>query len=67
MSDLLNPDQLGERWGKSRQSLANMRFRGDGPKFLKIGKSVFYRVQDVTAYEESQLRTRTDDEPQEVA
>lgn len=67
MSDLLNPDQLGERWDKSRQSLASMRFRGNGPKFLKIGKSVFYRLEDVIAYEESQLRTRSDEHPQEVA
>lgn len=67
MSDLLNPDQLGERWGKSRQSLASMRFRGNGPKYLKIGKSVFYRIEDVIAYEESQLRTRTDDDPRDAA
>lgn len=63
MSDLLKPEQLGERWGKSRQALAGMRFRGDGPKYLKIGKSVFYRIEDVIAYEESQIRTRTDEEP----
>lgn len=64
MSNLLNPDQLGERWQKSRQSLAQMRYRGDGPKFVKIGKSVFYRESDVLEFEESQTRTRTDDEPE---
>ncbi|MBD8029209.1 helix-turn-helix transcriptional regulator [Corynebacterium gallinarum] len=63
MSDLLTPDQLGERWGKTRQALAQMRYRGDGPRFVKIGKSVLYRVQDVLDFEESQIRTRTDDEP----
>lgn len=63
MSELLTPDQLGDRWGgKSRQALANMRFRGDGPSFVKIGRSIFYRVEDVLAFEESQIRTRTDDE-----
>lgn len=62
MSELLNPDQLGDRWGKTRQALANMRFRGDGPAFVKIGRSIFYRVEDVLAFEESQIRTRTDDE-----
>lgn len=67
MNDLINPDQLGERWGKSRQSLAGMRYRGDGPKFVKIGKSIFYRVEDIREFEESQLRTRTDDEPKAVA
>lgn len=67
MSDLLNPDQLGERWGKSRQSLASMRFRGDGPKYLKIGKAVLYRIEDIVAYEESQIRGRTDEHPDAVA
>lgn len=64
MSNLLNPDQLGERWQKSRQSLAQMRYRGDGPKFVKIGKSVFYRETDVLEFEESNIRTRTDDAPE---
>ena len=67
MNDLLNPERLGERWGKSPQALAQMRYRGDGPRFLKIGRNVFYRVQDVLEWEESQLRTRTDEVPQEVA
>ncbi|MDN6673803.1 helix-turn-helix transcriptional regulator [Corynebacterium casei] len=64
MSNLLNPDQLGERWQKSRQSLAQMRYRGHGPKFVKIGKSVFYRETDVLEFEESNIRTRTDDAPE---
>lgn len=67
MSELFTPDQLGERWGKSRQALAQMRYRGDGPQFLKIGKSIFYRPEDVNAFEEAQLRVRTDDLPREVA
>lgn len=68
MSDLLTPDQLGERWGKSRQALANMRFRGDGPAFVKIGaRTVMYRVEDVLAYETAQIRHRTDEDPKAVA
>lgn len=67
MGDLLNPVRLGERWGKTPQALAQMRYRGDGPRFLKVGRSVFYRLEDVLAWEESQLRNRTDDVPGEVA
>ena len=62
VDDLLTPDQLGNRWGKSRAALAQMRYRGDGPQFVKIGKSVFYRVEDVLDFEEANTRTRTDDE-----
>lgn len=65
MSDLLTPAQLGERWHKSTASLAQMRYRGNGPRFAKIAGSIFYRVQDVLDFEESQVRTRTDDEPAE--
>lgn len=61
--DLLTPDQLAERWGVTRQALAQMRYRGTGPAFVKIGaRRVLYRPQDVLAFEESQVRTRTDDE-----
>ncbi|HKM24624.1 MAG TPA: hypothetical protein VJY40_03160 [Corynebacterium sp.] len=44
-----------------------MRYRGDGPVFTKIGRSIFYDIDDVRAFEESQKRTRTDELPQEVA
>lgn len=66
MSTLYTPDQLGDRWGKTRQALAQMRHRGNGPAYLKVGKSILYRAEDVLAFEESQIRTRTDDEPLEV-
>lgn len=62
MSDLLTPAQLGERWHKSTAALAQMRYRGDGPVYTKIGRSVFYDLDDILAFEESQKRTRTDDE-----
>ena len=67
MSNILNPGRLGERWDKTPQALAQMRSRGDGPKYFKVGRSVFYRLEDVEEWEASQLRTRTDDQPQEVA
>lgn len=62
MSDLLTPAELGSRWHKSKAALAQMRYRGDGPKFLKISGSIFYRVKDILEFEDSQVRTRTDDE-----
>ena len=62
MSELMQPDALAARWGKTTHALAQMRYRGNGPRFVKIGKSIFYRVGDVLEFEESQVRTRTDDE-----
>ncbi|WP_061924254.1 helix-turn-helix transcriptional regulator [Corynebacterium simulans] len=51
----------------TRQTWAQMRYRGTGPKYYKVGRKVFYRPQDVEAWKESQLRTRTDELPREVA
>lgn len=48
---LLSPDDLSARWQMPRQSLANMRSRGRGPAFVKIGRNVRYRRSDVAAYE----------------
>jgi len=34
-------------------TLANWRYRGGGPKFLKLGRRVKYRGQDILDYIES--------------
>ena len=67
MDDILTPDQLGERWHMTKGALAQQRYKGNGPKFFKVGKGVFYRVADVLDWEYAQLRTRTDELPKEVA
>ena len=51
----------------TRQTLAQMRYRGNGPRYYKVGRKVFYRPRDVEDWKESQLRTRTDELPKEVA
>ena len=53
VSTLLTPTKLAERWGCSTGWLANMRSAGGGPKFLKLGSNVRYRVPDVLEYENS--------------
>lgn len=50
---LLDSTELAERWGCSTGWLANMRSAGVGPKFLKLGSNVRYRVPDVLEYENS--------------
>lgn len=47
----LRPQQLAARWGTTVKRLANDRSQGRGPKFLKVGASVLYRVADVEAFE----------------
>ena len=55
LPQLLTSAELAERWGCSTGWLANMRSAGVGPRFLKLGSNVRYRVPDVIAYEDSCL------------
>ena len=59
-------DMIARYPGTNRQSWAQHRYRGTGPAFFKVGRRVFYRIEDVLAWEENSTRTRTD-EPKVVA
>lgn len=56
---LYTQDQLALAWQKPPAVLANWRYMGLGPKFIKIGKSVRYRASDLETYLDAQTRTRT--------
>ena len=47
---LLTPRELAQRWKTSLQSLANRRSAGKGPRFIRIGRSIRYRLSDVEEY-----------------
>jgi hypothetical protein len=55
----LNEKQLAERWGVSIRTLQAARVKGSGVPFVRIGRSVRYRLEDVLAYEHARLRTNT--------
>jgi hypothetical protein len=55
----LNEKQLAGRWGVSVRTLQAARVRGSGVPFVRIGRSVRYRLEDVLAYEQGRLRTST--------
>lgn len=61
MNDTLHtPDALAEYLGKTVESLAQMRYRGTGPKFVKLGrKSVRYRDVDIQEWLEQNVKDRT--------
>lgn len=58
----LSIDDLAARWDMNRNSLANWRTQGKGPRFIKIGKSVLYPLQEVEAYEAKQPLKRSTSE-----
>jgi len=55
----LNEKQLAKRWGVSIRTLQAARVKGGGVPFVRIGRSVRYRLEDVRAYEQARLRTNT--------
>jgi Helix-turn-helix domain len=59
--DTATPAQVAEVLDTSEAGLAQMRYRGTGPKFTKVGKKVLYRWSEVRKYLEQNTLQRTDD------
>lgn len=47
---LLTVQQVSEAYGIAKSTLAKMRLNGDGPVFVKLGRRVFYRHDDLNAW-----------------
>jgi hypothetical protein len=52
----INQVELSRRWRLSPRTIEGWRQRGIGPRFLKVGGRVLYRISDVEAYEAAELR-----------
>lgn len=52
----LDQKALAQRWTISPRTLERWRWLGAGPRYLKLGGRVLYRLQDIEAYEAQQLR-----------
>lgn len=48
--DLLTPAEAAELLRTTPGQLSQLRFRHEGPTFLKFGRKVLYRRTDLTAY-----------------
>jgi predicted site-specific integrase-resolvase len=57
---------LAERWGVSQRTLERWRWLGFGPRYIKIGGRVVYRVDEIEAFEQRQTRQSTSDKPVEL-
>lgn len=55
----LNQIDLANRWKLSPRTLERWRWQGEGPRFVKLGGRVVYRLEDVEAYEQEQIRAST--------
>jgi predicted DNA-binding transcriptional regulator AlpA len=55
---LIDEAALAGRLGISRSTLQSWRYAGRGPRFIKLGRLVRYRVSDVDAYLVANTRGR---------
>jgi hypothetical protein len=58
----LNQNLVGQRLGVSVRTLERWRWLGMGPRFMKVGGRVRYRLADIEAFEQSRLCTSTADQ-----
>jgi hypothetical protein len=59
--DTAFPTLVAAVLGTTEAGLAQMRYRGTGPRFVKRGRRVLYRWSDVRAYLDANTVQRTDD------
>jgi hypothetical protein len=52
----LNQVQLARRWALSPRTLERWRWPQEGPKYVKVGGRVLYRLEDIEAFEEQCMR-----------
>lgn len=55
----LNQLELAVRWRVSHRTLERWRWTGEGPRFVKLGGRVVYRVSDIEEYEQAMIRSST--------
>jgi hypothetical protein len=60
LPELGTSDQVAEYLHTNVNSLAQMRYRGNGPKFIKVGRLVRYRWADVLDWLAQNTMRRTD-------
>lgn len=59
----ISPEDAAARLGIKASTLANWRWSGDGPRYLKVGGRVRYRLNDLAEWLEAQVRSSTSSPP----
>jgi len=57
----LSPGEAAARLGLQESTLRNWRYRGQGPKYVRLGNRIRYRVSDLDEYLDRQTRASTSD------
>ena len=57
---LIRERNLARRWNKSIRFLQRLRAARCSPPWLRIGATVYYRAEDILAFEAAQMRDGAD-------
>ena len=52
ISNTIEVGELAKRWGVSKKTIDNRRYRGQGPSYFKIGGKIKYDLDDVKRMEQ---------------
>ena len=55
----LSQIELATHWNISPRTLERWRWTGEGPRFVKLGGRVVYRLLDIEEYEQAMIRSST--------
>lgn len=66
MIELITPIQAAEMLCLSELTLRKWRWEGKGPRFIKIGRKVAYKKEDLYAWIDGQSRISTSDRGQTI-
>jgi hypothetical protein len=55
----LTPRTLARRWSITPEALAQWRWNGRSPRYLKIGKRILYDLEEIEKYESNHVRDNT--------
>jgi hypothetical protein len=51
--------ELAIRWSMNENTLRYWRWNGRGPKYIKIGRRVLYRLDDIEQFEQKRIWQNT--------
>jgi predicted DNA-binding transcriptional regulator AlpA len=54
-TQLLDAKGLAARWGVPVQTIYGLRYRGEAPRAMKVGRELRWRLPDVEAWENAHL------------
>ena len=59
--DILKTEEVASRLRLSKRYIEALRLKGAGPRHIRIGRAVRYRIEDVNDWVRSRVRSSTSD------